>query len=152
AGPDGNLWFTENDSVSNRIGRITTSGQVTEFPIPTSGANPFGITVGPDNSLWFTAEFGNKIGRITPTGQITEFAINSTTSYWPQGIVTGPDGNLWFAENPPNTADRAIAKMTTSGVVTQYPLPSSSSPVNITVGPNGNLWFTDRGTDSVGQI
>ena len=33
AGPDGNLWFTEpNDG--NSIGRITTSGKITEFPIP----------------------------------------------------------------------------------------------------------------------
>ena len=48
AGPDGNLWFTENDPVSTIIGKITPSGQVTEYKIPTSGANPFGITVGPD--------------------------------------------------------------------------------------------------------
>ena len=34
AGPDGNLWFTEN--AANKIGRITTAGVVTEFPIPTA--------------------------------------------------------------------------------------------------------------------
>ena len=77
AGPDGNLWFTENDAVSNSIGRITPGGQVTEFKLPTSGANPYGITVGPDNNLWFTEEFGSNIGRITPSGQITEFPIAS---------------------------------------------------------------------------
>lgn len=31
AGPDGNLWFTE--MVANKIGRITTAGVVTEFPV-----------------------------------------------------------------------------------------------------------------------
>src|SRR6516225_10961637 len=66
AGPDGNLWFTENDTVSNAIGRITPSGQITEFKIPTPGGNPFGITVGPAGNLWFTENFGDKIGRITP--------------------------------------------------------------------------------------
>ena len=30
AGPDGNLWFTESDA--SRIGRITPSGVVSEFP------------------------------------------------------------------------------------------------------------------------
>src|SRR5688500_11309045 len=45
AGPDGNLWFTEND---DRIGRITTSGTVTEFSAGISpGAGPNGITAGP---------------------------------------------------------------------------------------------------------
>ena len=64
-GPDGNLWFTENDAVSNAIGKITPSGLITEYTIPTSGSNPFGITVGPDGNLWFTEEFGDKIGVIT---------------------------------------------------------------------------------------
>jgi hypothetical protein len=32
AGPDGNLWFT--GAGSDKIGRITTSGAVTEFQIP----------------------------------------------------------------------------------------------------------------------
>lgn len=31
AGPDGNLWFTENNG--NNIGRITTTGVITEFAI-----------------------------------------------------------------------------------------------------------------------
>ncbi len=31
AGPDGNLWFTED--LGNRIGRITTAGSITEFPL-----------------------------------------------------------------------------------------------------------------------
>ena len=42
AGPDGNLWFTEN--VGNRIGRITPAGVVTEFSAGISpNARLFGI-------------------------------------------------------------------------------------------------------------
>jgi streptogramin lyase len=63
AGPDGNLWFTEQ--AGNKIGRITPSGTITEFPIPTSQSTPIAITAGPDGNLWFTEEGGNKIGRIT---------------------------------------------------------------------------------------
>ena len=37
-GPDGNLWFTDNSN--NSIGRMTTSGAVTMFPIPTAGSGP----------------------------------------------------------------------------------------------------------------
>ena len=67
-GPDGNLWFTEEDG--NRIGRITPGGVVTEFTSGISaGARPMGITAGPDGNLWFTEYSGNRIGRITPTGR-----------------------------------------------------------------------------------
>jgi streptogramin lyase len=44
-GPDGALWFTEFGA--NQIGRITTAGVITEFPIPTAGSEPQGITTGP---------------------------------------------------------------------------------------------------------
>jgi virginiamycin B lyase len=63
AGPDGALWFTENNS--NKIGRVTTSGAITEYPVP-SGGSTMGITAGPDGALWFTEEGFNKIGRVAP--------------------------------------------------------------------------------------
>ena len=30
------------------------SGKIREFPIPTAGSDPVGITAGPDGTLWFT--------------------------------------------------------------------------------------------------
>jgi virginiamycin B lyase len=45
-GADGALWFTE--SGANKIGRIPTNGEITEFPIPTARSQPAGITAGPD--------------------------------------------------------------------------------------------------------
>jgi len=36
AGPDGNLWFTE--MVAGKVGRITTAGVVTEFPVTTESS------------------------------------------------------------------------------------------------------------------
>src|ERR1039457_940406 len=68
AGRDGALWFTEFNS--NQIGRITTAGYVTEYPIPTAGSWPIGIVAGPDGALWFTEQLGDKIGRITTAGYI----------------------------------------------------------------------------------
>ena len=132
AGPDGNLWFTENRA--QKIGRITTSGQITEFTL-TSGNSPVGITVGPDGALWFAET--SKIGRITTTGQITEFPL--PTSNVAVGITKGPDGALWY------TGNRGIGRMTTSGSVTTYPYPvnpSSSPGGDIVTAADGNLWFT----------
>jgi streptogramin lyase len=61
-GADGNLWFTEADG--NNIGRITPTGQITEFSLPTKDSGPEGITARSDGSIWFTETKGNKIGRI----------------------------------------------------------------------------------------
>ena len=61
--PDGNLWFTE--FIANKIGRITPTGTITEFNVPTSSSDPIGITAGPDGNLWFTERSGNKLGRVT---------------------------------------------------------------------------------------
>jgi len=62
-GPDGALWFTEMDA--NKIGRITTAGQVSEFSIPTADSHPWGIvTAGPDGNLWFTEPELGRVGKL----------------------------------------------------------------------------------------
>src|SRR5947209_7554366 len=120
-GPDGNMWFTEVDAVNgNRIGRITPSGQITEFSAGiTPGSQPFDIAVGPDGNLWFT-ETADRIGRITPTGKITEFSAGITAGSQPSGIVAGPDGNMWFTEPLGPSGFGAIARITPAGVVTEF--------------------------------
>jgi hypothetical protein len=63
AGPDGNLWFTDYlNSETSAIGRITPSGQITEFSLH-PGAYPIGIAVGQHGDLWF-ADMSGAIGRI----------------------------------------------------------------------------------------
>src|ERR1700736_848009 len=72
AGPDGALWFTESNYPRGKVGRISTTGQVTQYAVPSG--YPVRITVGPDGALWFTAQIvqgpPSSIGRITTTGQI----------------------------------------------------------------------------------
>src|SRR4029077_12914473 len=75
-GPDGALWFAE--TVAGKIGRITTSGVITEYSIPTANSYPYGITTGSDGALWFTEVSAQKIGRITTDGLVTEFPVSGT--------------------------------------------------------------------------
>ena len=147
AGPDGAIWFTER--ATDRIARITTSGQVTEFPLPggrfSSSGWPPQITAGPDGALWFTEPAlslggGNRIGRLTVRGQLTEFVI-PTTDAVPQWIVSGKDGNLWFSERQ----GRAIGRVSTSGLITEFPiggLPDDAVVSGLAAGPDGAVWFT----------
>lgn len=71
AGPDGAMWFTESEAYGSggetnaKIGRITTSGKVTEYSKDlTSGSYPTAIAPGPDGNMWFVEAYGNKTGRV----------------------------------------------------------------------------------------
>jgi hypothetical protein len=139
------LWFTEFNA--NQIGRITTSGSVTERPVPTAGGGPMRIAAGSDGNIWFTERGKNKIGRLTPGGGIAEFPIPTANAY-PEGITAGADGNLWFAEN----SGQNIGRITTAGVITEFPLPETTRVFDIVGGPDGNLWFTEFDNNKIGRI
>ncbi|HWZ89515.1 MAG TPA: hypothetical protein VNW92_11715, partial [Polyangiaceae bacterium] len=145
---DKNLWFTEAAAAGNKIGKITPSGTVTEYPIATAASNPRGITAGPDGNVWFTELDGHNIGRVTPTGTITEFPIPSGAS--PGGITAGKDGNLWFTEAG---SANSIGRATPMGSVAEYVIPTSASdPTGIAAGPDGNIWFTELSANKIGRI
>jgi virginiamycin B lyase len=59
---------------------------ISEFPVPTPGSQPAGITTGPDGNLWFTETVANQIGRITTAGVIKEFPTPAAGSQ-PKGIT-----------------------------------------------------------------
>jgi streptogramin lyase len=139
SGPDGALWFTELSS--GVIGRITTAGAITEFPLH-SGAIPEGITVGPDGALWFSDR--TLIGRITTSGTVTEYPLpNGGTDA--RGLATGVDGNMYFS------ASLAVGKVNTAGAIALYSAGGNGdSGDSIASGPNGNL-FTVIGTGNAAQ-
>ena len=90
AGPDDALWYTTMGS--ERVGRITTAGEIEEFPAP---GMPSMIASGPDGALWFTLNQGNAIGRIDTQGRITTRKLE-TPSAGPVGIAATHDGAVWF--------------------------------------------------------
>ena len=46
----------------------------------------------------------------------------------------------------------SIARVTTGGDVTVYPVGPQSRPSIITAGPDGAMWFTRTGDDRIGRI
>ena len=136
AGPDGNVWFTEANH--NFIGRITPSGVVTEFAIPSgapgNGADAGPIVVGPDNNIWFAE--GDRIGVATLGGAITEYRIGGL--FRPSSLVVGTDGALWFSEG------QQIGRITTAGVVTQFLVDNSGfhSAGPLVFGPSNVMYFS----------
>jgi virginiamycin B lyase len=165
AGPDGNMWFTDN--ANNSIGRITPSGATTFFPVPTTpdpqnGFGLFEITAGPDGHMWFTAFYTNMVGKINMSGVITTYTLPTANSH-PLGITAGPDGNMWIALDFAN----GITRITPSGTITQFPIPTpgNTGPTKITAsndcimcaylitaGPDNSVWFTIPTASQIGRI
>src|SRR5262249_10537166 len=83
-GVNADLWFTL--PLGGQIGRITTSGGVTYFQLPT-GSDPQGIALALDGTVWFTAP----VGYLDSSGTPVTFAASGDS------ITLGPDGNIWFA-------------------------------------------------------
>ena len=55
------MWFTV--FTDNQIGRITGTGGITLYPVPTPQSQPYWLLEGPDHAIWFTELGGNRIGR-----------------------------------------------------------------------------------------
>lgn len=144
-GPDGNFWFTLQNS--SQVARITPGGVITEFRTPTFSF-PFDITPGPDGNVWFSEGSSGQIAYITPQGDITEimFSLFDASS----GITTGPDGNIWFCDLTGNNIWRyELATQSLS----KFRIPTPDSfPEDITTGPDGNLWFTERSAGKIARI
>ena len=164
-GPDGALWFTESN---NSVGRITTTGSITEYPGPISSTFvDFAIAAGPDGALWaggLSLTGPSSILRITTSGSFTEYALpplsDSAIIEQTSGITTGPDGNLWFVkcgcDGQFNCVTR-LGNIITAGIPTIYLLQSGTfslldSMGAITLGPDQALWFVDGTSDTIGQV
>jgi virginiamycin B lyase len=102
-----------------------------------------GITLGPDGKMWFTQDnLHSVVGKIDMSGKVVEYPVSAV----PLQIIQGADGDLWFIEIDPG----AIAKITTSGKLTEYPFPDYGGPSSITAGADGHIWITqnnERGVD-----
>jgi len=140
AGPDGALWFTQVnphvpvDSGPDMIGRITTKGVWSEYPIASWDALPEGIVAGPDGAMWFAERHSNAIGRITKAGKIVEYPLPHAGS-GPTEIVVGRDRKLWFTETDGNRI--GCIDPATDGII-DYAMPvAKSKPGPIAVDRTG---------------
>jgi streptogramin lyase len=173
AGRDGTLWAAGYDLVlgdysdvadtdtepigfQDKIARITTAGNATEFPLPPDPSLALSdLTLGPDGNIWFVRSLTyldlsppGRIGRLTPAGEVLEFSLDGEGA--PVGIAAGPDGNLWVT----GAATSQIYRMTTAGQLIRPGFQVSSWPFlnRITAGPDGKLWFTEYSGNRIGRI
>jgi streptogramin lyase len=139
AGPDGAMWFGEDAGNSPMLGRITTSGTITEYPYPSGVANLPHIVSGSDGNLWATADSGGSVYRITAAGVFTAFPISGGSGT--VGLVADA-GDVWTI-----SASGGMSTLTSvdpSGVINQYPDAADAGwGEDLGVGTDGNLWAMD---------
>jgi virginiamycin B lyase len=93
-GPDGALWFAE--SSGHALGRVTTSGTVTEIPVA-ADISPQHLTFDATGNLWVTGANAGLV-RITPSGVTTPLGSSLPSSSSPAAVTVGPDGAIWFTD------------------------------------------------------
>lgn len=119
----------------NALGRLTTEGHGTAYPLPTEGAAPVGIAAGPDGAVWFTEIGAGRIGRITMAGDITEHPLPDPAAR-PHAVTAGPDGALWFTE----WGSGRVGRITVEGRITSYALSRTDSEPHGIAAHGGALW------------
>ncbi|MFD0471315.1 hypothetical protein ACFQ0B_25630 [Nonomuraea thailandensis] len=62
-----------------------------------------GITLGPDDALWFVEIGAGQVGRIDTTGKITEHPLPDRAAR-PHAIITGPGGASGSRSGPPTAS------------------------------------------------
>jgi virginiamycin B lyase len=146
-GSDGNIWFTESTGGNAWVGRLTTGGALTEFPVTPGTVPQVGIAFGSDGALWFIDDH-NMVNRMTTTGTVTNrYAI---TAGGGDQMVSGPDGALWFTEY----SSGMIGRITTSGALSEFPIPTANSlPNGIAFAADGSLYFSeDTNSGKAGRL
>ena len=134
-GKDGNLYVTDNVSGAGGIGVFDPkTGTYVEYPTPTKGSDPDGITTTADGTIWFTEAAAGKIGSFNPTTHaIAEFPLGAAGA-GPVGLAVGPDGKLWF------TATGGVGQFDPASHAVSV-FAASFVGAGIVAGPNGQLWF-----------
>lgn len=158
----GNAWFTEIDH--NRIGELTTLGELREYEVPsklhplaggnnlfTDNTGPAGIVVGANGVVWFTEAYANAVGSFS-SGQFHQYNLSAWVRS-PTGIAIDSGGNLWITQhggsfisefNPSSNYFRTFST-STIGVIT-------SLPYFVQVDSHDNVWFNEHYGNAIARF
>jgi virginiamycin B lyase len=152
SGPGGLLWFA--DYGNDKVGTISTSGTVNEYPLP-AGVSPLGIAVGSDGNLWVSCTGPSEIVKVSPSGSVlATYSTGISAGEQPEYIVAASNGRLYFTEAAFSVSKHdKIARITTGGAISEIGSVAPQSYPNVIVaGKDGNLYFTEDDSARLGRV
>jgi virginiamycin B lyase len=147
---NGSIWAS--DVTGNQlVGLNPTTGSITTIKLSESGSFPFTLTVGPDNSLWFTEIFSSKIGRVSLQGKLQEYSlpggrqaapseiifVNSTLGYYVDVGQAGAGNGRVYSFDPNNFSPHRVGGER-----------RLDTPASLALGDRG-IWVTIHGSSNV---
>src|SRR5215207_2269552 len=153
-GSDGNLWFTEGadfftpnadpdtgGTFHNQIGRITPTGEITEFRVDGCQCFLNDIVQGPGGVLYYTTN-NQGLGRITTEGEVLPEVVPGNFSALGGGIAAHGD-DIWYTDFNNDSLWRYDVP---SGQFTQFEVPPpGADPLDVAVASDGTVWFSGSG-------
>ena len=147
---DGRVWA--GDERGNQlVGLDPATGSVKAVKLNGTDVFPYGLTVGPENDLWFSELFSSKIGRVDSNGNLTEYSLpngnrstpaeiafaNSTVGYYVDAGVPGLQPGGVYQFNP----QKFVPTQVGAGM-------RLYSPSSVSLG-SGGVWVTQHGAASI---
>ena len=149
--PDGSMYFT--NLLTSRVSRITPSGKLTQFPLPSTygppnDARPIAVYLMNNGVAVVTEESGHAYAYIQKNGLVTEKPLAPIDSE-AASLTYDRLGTLWIQYNTPDD----IARVNADGSLNVFPIPTTDAVQHrITIGPDGELWYTELKADKIGRM
>jgi virginiamycin B lyase len=143
-------WFTEQGA--SKVARMTPTGNITEFPLPTAGTYPLGIAPGNTGRFWFCERTGKALGEIIDDGDLSTIIEHPLKGTGPFEIALGPDNHVWFTEVDSGQIG-VVANI--NGPILEFDIPNAATnrhPAAIARGVGQTLWFGEFAGGRIGRI
>jgi streptogramin lyase len=138
------MWFTE--LAAARVGKISTTGTITEYAIPAPAQF---INKASNGNLYFTMPTLQSLGEMTTAGVfVTQYPSGESPSE-PWGLMGGPNRvDIWYLDRSAN----AVMSFNTQNLsLVPFTVPTvGSDPYAIAMAHDNNLWFTERAGNNIG--
>lgn len=148
---EGMVWFSEI-SIGTLVKLDPATGDVKSYR-PEGAVSIRGITVDPQDNLWFGDFHGHRFGKMNVKTEVVKFYKPPTPNATVYGITFNPvDGNLWYADMNGNNITRFNPK---TEKFTEFRIPSRPDRTYarfIGADAKGRVWFTEYFGDKIGYV
>jgi streptogramin lyase len=127
----------------------TMALRISELPL-SSDANPYGIAVDQNGTVWFAETGSSSLARYNPkTNTFNEFSLPQSGSR-PFYITIDQKGQVWASETQYN---QIVEFYPSTNSFKVYAVPTTGAvPGGLAVDSNGNVWFTEEIAGKIGRL